>query len=494
MAQAEGSFGMGAVIAVVNKKCRSATETAVAMLKMLEHSSVEAFGIASPTIVKIGKSVEALQDEDVNSPIVIGHVFSKILMSDKPQPTKLENATLVFEGRIYPPNTELSDAEFAAEKLDQNRKENAEALIKNFEGSFAFAVAESDRLVAGRDSLGAYPLYYGENADLAASASERKALWKIGIKEAHSFPPGHIAVVDKNGFKFNLVKTLVHTRTRQTTMQAAAKKLRRLLQQSVKERVSGLKEVAAAFSGGLDSGIIAFLARNFGIDTHLIFVSLGNQPEAKCVREAAEALKLPLHVQYYSEKAVEEALPKVLWLIEESNPVKTSIGIPVFWTAEKASEMGFRVMLAGQGADELFGGYKRYLNDYSQYGEELVQKKIFNDTARICETNLERDSKICNFHNIELRLPFATYQLAKFAVSLPLQLKIESPNDMLRKIVLRKVAEDMGLPRFIANKPKRAIQYATGVNKVIKRLSKQKGLATKEYLQKKFQTTFKRRI
>jgi len=481
---------MGAVIAVVNKKGRNATETAFTMLKMLEHSGVKAFGIASPTIVKIEKSVEALQDEHVNSPILIGHVFDKILISDKLQPIKLENTRLVFEGRIYPPNKEFSDTAFSAEKLEQKRQEKAEAVIKDFEGSFSFAIAESDRVIAGRDSLGVCPLYYGENADFAALSSECKALWKIGIKKADSFPPGHIAVVDKHGFTFKLVKTLFPTRTKQTTMQAATKKLRRLLQQSVKDRVSGLKEVAVAFSGGLDSGIIAFLARNLGIDVHLVFVSLENQPEAKYAKEAAEALKLPLHIHFHSEKAVEAVIPKVLWLIEEPNPVKTSIGIPVFWTAEKASEMGFRVMLAGQGADELFGGYKRYLNDYSQYGEEFAQKKIFSDTARMYKINFERDSKICNFHNIELRLPFATYQLAKFAGSLPLQLKIESPNDMLRKIVLRRMAKDIGLSHFIANKPKRAIQYATGVNKVIKRLARHKRLATKEYLQKEFQTTF----
>jgi len=460
---------------------------------MLEHKDAETFGLASPINVIIRKSIGDLQDKDSNSPVLIGHVFSKILVSDKPQPIKFGNGTLVFEGRIYSLNTEFSSVEFVAEKLNQNL-ENVDALIKDFEGGFAFAVAESGRLTAGRDSLGLYPLYYGETTDLSALASERKALWKIGIKEVHSFPPGHLAVVDKYGFKFKPAKTLVHARTKQTTMQAATKKISNLLQKSVKQRVSGLKEVAVAFSGGLDSSIIAFLAKKFGVEVHLVSVSLKNQPEIEHAKKAAEALNLPLHIHLYSENAVEKVLPKVLWLIEDANPVKTSIGIPVFWTAEETSDMGFRVMLAGQSADELFGGYKRYLNDYMRYGEESVQKTIFNDIAGMYENNFERDSKICNFHNVELRLPFATYQLAKFAASLSLQLKIESPNDMLRKTVLRKMAEDIGLPRFIVKKPKRAIQYATGVNKVIKKLAKKKGYSTREYLQKLFRTVFKEMI
>jgi asparagine synthase (glutamine-hydrolysing) len=481
---------MGAITAVVSKKNENVAKTAVTMLKIVQHKDVETFGLASPTTVTIGKSIGDLQDKDPSSPVLIGHAFSKIFVSDKPQPIKLDKGTFVFEGRIYSLNTERSSVEFVTEKLNQ-KLQYAEALIKDFDGGFAFAVAESGRLMAGRASSGLYPLYYGENTDLSALASERKALWKIGIKEVHSFPPGHIANVDKHGFKFKPAKTLVHTKTKQTTMHAAAKKLNSLLQQSVKHRVTGLKEVAVAFSGGLDSTIIAFLAKKLGVEVHLISVSLKNQLEIEHAKKAAEALNLQLHIHLYSKKAVEEVLPKVLWLIEDANPVKTSIGIPVFWTAEKASKMGCRVMLAGQGADELFGGYKRYLNGYFRYGEKSVQKTIFNDIAGMYKNNFERDSKICNFHNVELRLPFATHQLAKFAASLPLQLKIESTNDMLRKTVLRKMAENIGLPRFIVKKPKRAIQYATGVNKTIKKLAKKKGYSTTEYLQKTFQTVFK---
>jgi asparagine synthase (glutamine-hydrolysing) len=483
---------MGAITAIVSKKSENVAKIAVTMLKMLKHKGTETFGLASPTIVNIEKSIDSLQDRDVSSPILIGHVFSRILSSDIPQPIRLDNKTLVFEGRVYPLTTESSHVKFAAEKLNQNRR-NKEVLIKDFDGDFAFAVAEPEGLTAGRDSLGVYPFYYGENASLAAFASERKVLWRIGIREAHSFPPGHIAIFDKHGLKFKPVKTLVRPRVgaTQATMQTAAKKTRKLLQRSVRQRVSGLKEVAVAFSGGLDSSMIAVLAKNLGVDVHLILVSLRSQPEIEHAKEASEALRLPLRIYTYSEKTVEECIPQVLWLIEEANPVKTSIGIPVFWTADKASRIGYDVIFAGQGADELFGGYKRYLNDYLRYGEEHVQKTSFNDAVRMYELNFERDRKICNFHNVELRLPFATRQLALFATSLPLHLKIEAQNGSLRKIVLRKVAEDMGLPHFILNKPKKAIQYATGVNKVIKKLAEEKGFSTKEYLENMLQVVFK---
>ena len=483
---------MGAIIAIVNKRGENATETAVAMLKMLKHKGVEAFGVASPTTVKIEKSIEALRNQNVDSPVVVGHVFSKIFTHDKPQPIKVDDATLVFDGRIYP-TTKVSDAEIVAKKL-QNHKKAIKNLIEESEGCFAFAVADSEKIIAGRDVMGVHPFYYGENTDFAALASERKALWRIGIKTVNSFPPGNMAFVDRNGFKFKPIKTLVYSRAKQITMQAAGKKLQEFLQCSIKEKVSGLREVAVAFSGGLDSSIIAFLAKNSGLDVHLIHVSLENQPETEQAKKTAEKLELPIHFYLYDEEDVEKILPKVLWLIEEPDPIKASIGIPFYWIAEKTADMDFKVVLAGHGADELFGGYKRYVNDYLRYGSEKLRETFFNDILKMHETNFERDFKICNFHNVELRLPFVTYQIAKFAIELPVELKIKMKDNGLRKLVLRQVAENLGLPQFIAKKPKRAIQYATGVNKTLKKSATMKEMLMKEYIQETFQTILKKMI
>lgn len=478
---------MRALIAILSKKDESVTNSAITMLKTLKPKKTEDLGIASPTTIRIAKTLKTLQSPKIESHIIIGHIFSKTLSADKPQPIKLENATLVFEGRTYPLTKNPSNIETTAKRLQRNHEKEAETVIKELDGDFAFAIAEPSRLIAGRGALGTQPLYYGENADFAALASERKALWKIGIKEACSFPPGQIALVNKNGFKFKPVKTLTFSNPKQLAMQEAVEELQTLLQHSVKERVSGLKEVAVAFSGGLDSSIIAFLARKSNINVQLVHVSLENQPETEHAKKVAEELKMPIHIHLFRREDVEAVVPKVLEIIEEPNPVQASIGIPFYWTAEKVAGMNLKVMLAGQGADELFGGYSRYVDDYLLRGEEMARKRMFDDVIRLHETNLERDAKICNFHNVELRLPFVTYQIARFALDLPLELKIEPKKNTLRKLVLRRTATNFGLPESVVEKPKKAIQYTTGINKALNRIAKNKGLIVNEYLQKTFQ-------
>ena len=473
-------------MAVLDKKGERAVQNVVAMLDALKHKGADAFGVASFTNFEIKSSLEQLQNRDFKASVAVGHVFLRVLSQDKPQFTALKNAAMVFDGRVYQPTMPFEFSAIAG-MLETNWEANVKAIIGEFEGSFAFAIAEAKRLIVGRDSMGLYPLYYSENEDFLAVASECKALWKIGLEKVNSFQPGRIAIIDKKGARIKPVKTIKKSLgVSRIAMEEAVERLQRLLQQSVEERVSGLKEVAVAFSGGLDSSLIALLAKKAGVKVHLIHVSLEGMSETEQAEEAAALLGLPLYVYLYSEKDVEKVLPKVLWTVESPDPIKTSIGIPVFWTAEKTAEMGVRVLLAGQGADELFGGYMRYLSTYLHYGEEAAQRKLFNDVLRMYETNFERDYKICNFHNVELRLPFATRQLTEFALSIPLQLKMEPTKNTLRKIVLRKAAEKMGLPPQITNKPKKAVQYATGVSKALKKLAKRNKLSLKKYLKKSF--------
>ena len=480
---------MGALVAAINKKGENSVPTVVAMLKELTHRGVDAHGVSTPNSVAIAESIEKIATENINSSIVLGHNLSRFCLRDKPQPILGEDFTLVFEGRLFP-QTNLSEVDKVVKMLEATPHRKADKIIEKLDGSYTFAIACADMLIAGRATLGINPLYYGENETTFALASERKALWATGVKNAKSFPPGNVAVVNERGFSFKPVKTLIQPSLKATNMETAAERLNNLLQKSNEKRVLDLDKVAVAFSGGLDSSVIAVLAKNCGVEVHLFSVGLENQPEVQFAKTAATALGLPLHLQTYTIDDVESILPKVLWLIEEPNVMKVGIAIPLYWAAENSSKLGCKILLTGLGGDELFGGYQKYLREYKRYGATAVRNALYHDVEKSYETNFQRDNKVCSFHKVELRLPFMDQDVINFALGLPVNLNITSAEDNLRKRVLRQTALKLGIPSFIVNKAKKAIQYATGVNKAIRRLAKEKELSSQDYVKETFKKVY----
>jgi asparagine synthase (glutamine-hydrolysing) len=275
------------------------------------------------------------------------------------------------------------------------------------------------------------------------------------------------------------------------TLEQAAQTLQKLMEHSIRARVSNEKEVAVAFSGGLDSSVVAFLTKKCCANVHLVHVSLHGKRETEEAKKAADELNLPLNCFLFEKEDVEKTAPKVVELIEDADPVKVAVGIPFYWVAKKTAESGLSVLLAGQGADEVFGGYQRYVNEYLSQGSEKLRHTMFADVIRLHESNIERDEKICVFHNVELRLPFASFQVAEFGLSLPIELKIERKSDGLRKIVLRKMAKNIGLSPMIVEKPKRAVQYSTGVNAVLGKIARKHGSTINEYIKMLFSEQMK---
>lgn len=476
---------MSAVAAAVNKKGENAVSPVVAMLKKLVHRGTDAHGVAAHNLVKITSSLEKLENINLNSKIAIGYNLSRVTERDEPQPILGKDYALAFHGRFFHPSMRFP-LEEVTKRLQKNLERNAELLLKELDGSFVFVLSVSDKIIAGRDPFGTIPLYYGENETLCCLATERKALWALGVKTVHSFPPGTIAKINAQGFTFKKAASVVQPQTKPIDMEAAARHLRNLLLKTTIERVKDVKKVAVAFSGGIDSAVVAQLAKMSQVDVQLISVGLENQQELKHTEEASKALGLPIHVQTYNSEDVEQIVAKVLWLIEEPDPMKVGVAVPFFWTAEVAAKIGCRVLLAGQGGDELFGGYQRYLAEFDHKAPEALQKTLYHDVLSSYETNFQRDNAVCAFHKVELRLPFIDREVVNFALSLPIKLKIESARDPLRKRVLRRMARDLGIPQFIAKRPKKAVQYATGVHKALKKLAKSKGLTLNDYLKQLF--------
>jgi len=462
------------------------------MLRELKHRGNDCHGIATPSSATTATTIEELELKNCSSSIALGHNLSRILPWDQPQPVQGNGFTVVFEGRLFPsPNLpDLPEVKEIVGKLASNPLRNAGSIIEKLEGSYVFALAESSRIVAGRDVFGATPLYYGESENVCAVASERKALWKMGLEDVRSFPPGQLAVMDEHGFSFHPVKMLRMPPRETVDMETAARALQLLLLESTRKRVSDLEAVAVAFSGGVDSSVVAVLAENVGLDVQLVSVGLEGQREVLFAEEAAEALGLPLHLQTYTVSELEETLAKVLWLIEEPHVINACIAVPFYWLAETASKLGYPVLLAGQGADELFGGYQRYLTEYGKSGAEAVEQKMFYDVENAYRANFQRDNQVCSFSGVELRLPFIDCDVVDFSLRLPLRLKISSVEDRLRKRVLRRVARNLEIPSFMADKPKKAVQYTTGVTKALQHLAKDEGLTLREYVKKSFSMVY----
>ena len=479
---------MKVTVAVLDKNGDSAVERVLNLLNSFEVFAPPRFGLITPKKSLFEKNVEIIRKQGLKSSTVVGYVASKPKSNSDYEHLQLDDAALLLEGRVYSPIPKTAFMDQIA-KAPLHCEATLQTLIEQADGDYAILMLKDSWITTGRDPIGVQPLYFGENRDIAAYATNRKALWKLGIETPLSFPPGNLAFVNKEGFKFKPVKTLTYTEPKPTKMDDAAKTLQVFLEQSIQRRVNGLEEVAVAFSGGLDSSLVAFLINKCGVKVNLLHVSLENQAETEVAIKAAEALNLPLQVDFFKDSDVEKTLPKVVELIEEADPVKASIGVPFYWVAEKAAESGFKVMLAGQGADELFGGYQRYVNEYCTDGTEKVRKTMFNDVLRIHESNLERDLKITSFHDVELRVPFGSFDLAEFALGLPVELKIENKTGTLRKLVLRKVAFNLGLPNLMIEKPKKAVQYSTGINKAIQRIAKDHQKTVNQYIIELFQKT-----
>ncbi|PKL66618.1 MAG: asparagine synthase (glutamine-hydrolyzing) [Methanobacteriales archaeon HGW-Methanobacteriales-1] len=370
--------------------------------------------------------------------------------------------------------------------------------MQKIDGDYAFAIYDGKNLALARDPVGVKPLYYGEiKGKIRAFASERKALWKVGIKEVHSLPPGHMLFNDElilaeslfdlkdpttihnqnNAYKINnnnlliessnhLIDSLKGPDLKEYSLKSLKNELKNVLEKSVDKRIQGLDKVGLVFSGGVDSTILASILKNRDIETTLYTVGTKNSSDFQFANRAAEYYDLKLKTFEINEKIIKNSLRPVLEAIEEFNVMKIGVALPIFLAAKMASADKLKVVLSGQGADELFGGYHRYLKDYSNYGEG-TQEVLKQDIKNIYHVNLQRDDAATMAHGVELRVPFLDKEVIKTAFRIPIKYKIQSESDKLRKHILREVAGEMGVPDFIENRPKKAAQYGSGVHKIL---------------------------
>jgi asparagine synthase (glutamine-hydrolysing) len=338
------------------------------------------------------------------------------------------------------------------------------------------------RLYAFRDLNGLKPLYYSQSRSMVALASERKPLWRIGMKRPQRILPGYLYTINKLHVSKTHVAALSRPRERRMTMSQATTSLTRLLMRSIGRITRNVDKVAVAFSGGLDSALTAWLAKQANVEVELISVGLPGSSELQSAEKFASNLDLPITVEPFSLDLLREYVQRIVWLIEEPSLMKVSIAVPLHWAAKVAAQRGHRIMLCGQGSDELYGGYYKYARTLDGRGRKALENELYRSVTQSAEVNYERDEQATAPFNIELRTIFADLDVIRFSLTIPSEFKVRLGNDLTRKWVLREVAKKLGLSSEIIWRRKKAIQHGTGVENAIRKLAKAQGLTSDDYL------------
>ena len=357
-------------------------------------------------------------------------------------------------------------------------------------GVFSVIVMMGGRIAVTKDVFGFEPLYWGENERYIAFASERKALWTIGLRDLN-FPPGHVAMIDGQGSKtFFKVMALKRPQIVDINVRDAANKLCEMLKKILLRDFRETKEVGLLFSGGIDSSLLAKISRDAGIPVTLYGAAVEEAHDVAVIKDSASDLGCKLRMRILSTDEIEGYVYKTIWTVEEGNLMQVGVGLPIYAALEVAKSDGLRCVFSGQGADELFGGYSRYRR-IIQDGHERLYDEMWNDVATIAEGNLQRDYAIAMANNVNYYSPFLNLEVVNLAMSLPAILKVNGPEDMLRKHVLREAGRKVNLPDNIVYRPKKAAQYSSGAYKAIRRLASREGKRPREYIKYVYEKIFR---
>jgi len=478
---------LGAVAAVFSKSAIDAPRVVAKMLCAMKHRAQDSAAVAWDGNLECAPSPDLLTASSPASSSAVGYGLTRILSCDSPQPLRTSEGWLCLDGRIVR-NGMLVEGGEAAQLLKKKLTSSEFASIqRETDGAYLICFLTSERLLVTRDPIGLKSTFIGRKGDLVAVASDRKALWAVGIGEVATFPPGAHLEADSEGIRVQLPLRAATTGRVFSSNSNGLDELLRLLDESVSIQIGGVAKIAAGFSGGLDSTTVAKIAKEKGADLLLVTVGVGRTPEMMQAQSTAEDIGLPIVTRELSADDIERSLDQVLWLIEEPNLMKMSVAVAIHWTARVALENKRSIIILGQGSDELFGGYRRFATILGEEGSEAAARAISESIRNAHEVNYQRDEQAVSSLRAEVRLPYATRRIADFACKVSLDRKVRSSADDLRKWILRDAALRLGVPLTAAMRPKKAVQHTSGIEKAIREIAKKRRLSPSAYLAGRFQ-------
>ncbi len=349
------------------------------------------------------------------------------------------------------------------------RKHGADFLHR-LNGIYAFVLwdEESQRYLIGRDPIGVIPLYHGRDDDgLLWVASELKAIEPL-CRQVHLFPPGHL--LDSRDGQIRRWYQPAWRAVECANQAAESTKLREALEAAVHRQMMCDVPYGVLLSGGLDSSLVASIAQRFADlrvesdDTeaawwprlHSFAIGLEGSPDLAAARVAAEAIGTQHHEFIYTIQEGLDALDDVIRHIETFDVTTIRASTPMFLLARRIKAMGVKMVLSGEGADEIFGGYLYFHKapDAQAFHEETVRK-----LDKLHLYDCLRANKSMAAWGVEARVPFLDLEFIEVAMSLDPAAKMAG-GGRPEKAILREAGEGL-LPREILWRQKE--QFSDGV-------------------------------
>lgn len=343
--------------------------------------------------------------------------------------------------------------------------------LEELNGIFAFALydEERDEFLIARDPIGVIPLYIGYDSDgTLYCASELKAL--EGFCERYEpFLPGHY-YSSREG---KMVRWYKREWTRYDAVKdnpASIFELREALEEAVRRQLMSDVPYGVLLSGGLDSSVISAIAKRFAarrVETdgqkeawwpqlHSFAIGLRGAPDLAKAREVADYIGTVHHEINYTIQEGLDAVRDVIYYIETYDVTTVRASTPMYLLARVIKSMGIKMVLSGEGADEVFGGYLYFHKapDARAFHEETVRK-----LSKLYLYDCLRANKALSAWGVEGRVPFLDKEFLDVAMRLNPQAKM-CPGKTIEKRIVREAFADM-LPDTVAWRQKE--QFSDGV-------------------------------
>ncbi len=297
--------------------------------------------------------------------------------------------------------------------------EPPQAWLPRLNGMFAFALWDRDarRIVIARDHMGICPLYWGHDADGRMwVASEMKAIARL-CDDFAAFPPGHVYDSAAGDARVRWYRRAWRDYDAVQGIPADREGLRAALETAVHRQLMGDVPYGVLLSGGLDSSLVAACAARFArrrVDEddrgeawwprlHSFAIGLEGSPDLAAAQVAADALGTVHHGFTYTLEEGIDAIPEVIRHIESYDVTTVRASTPMYLLARRIKAMGVKMVLSGEGSDELFGGYLYFHKapDARAFHEELVRK-----LDALHQYDCLRANKAMMAWGVEARVPF----------------------------------------------------------------------------------------